>query len=426
MLGRPFHRILDGTVSLNNKILKVKLFEIRCVKGELLDWRIPLSHLLKLAKHNNAKILQFEVPFSNPKLARLMNRLYGEPQIIMRKDGWEWNIYKIPVDSKVEKSFSFVNRNLSQEEAKNFLANFEYYRNKKWLPKESVRRVTAGSSYRSSDFYNKLGNLKKGGAVRMEFVHETAKAFGLSAEKMLAKPKKELLPCSQALITEMQKKGLSIKRVAQNLDISEEKLYGVVNLGQGGFDADEILSLFEVMGDKHKIHLLAPFALPEVDMIAYVNRRLTLHRKTLSSRPAEGWLFYKRNALKALMKEQRVTVKELSRRTGIEAWEIENIWEKQAYPKEWQAILSSLETSEEDLLLRGFYSLSSKDLTEYRQCEKLLKSQLEKNKISISNPEYWDWHAYKFFVGLKQLYASTPIGELTAESIKNLITKIGI
>jgi hypothetical protein len=98
---QPFIRSLEGAVTCKNETLKVRLDNIRVPEGELCNWKLVMSHLKELAKYNNAKTLQFEASFINPKFQRVMEKLYGTPEKEKRmKSGQEleWCIFKIPVE----------------------------------------------------------------------------------------------------------------------------------------------------------------------------------------------------------------------------------------------------------------------------------------------------------------------------------------
>jgi hypothetical protein len=101
---------LFGWVSLRRKTLKVKLENIFIKEGDLLYWKSAMNHLIKLAKHNNAKILHFEANFDNPKFERVMQKLYGPAKEEIRfsksmGDESIWHIFKIPVNEKIKGSF---------------------------------------------------------------------------------------------------------------------------------------------------------------------------------------------------------------------------------------------------------------------------------------------------------------------------------
>lgn len=324
-----------------------------------------------------------------------------------------------------------ANRLLTAEEVYNFVGNFEYQMSKKWVLKAAV---IDEMQMKAHIFYQKLARLKKGRRVRIQFVHDSAKAFGCTTERMLAKPKGHVSPSSQDLIAELQRRKAPMEKVEEITGIAQEELYRVVNLNQGAFNVEQIRSLLNLIcTPRAKVHLLAAFASLKVDMLAFVDHFLGL-KYSMNMAAANNSIFAERanlhcklQGLKGVMDERKLEVSTLSRKAEVGTWKLESILKgSKEHASEWPKLLSALEVPEEDLLLRGFFNLSDKHFAEFRQCEKLLKEHLEKNNMSLGAPERWNWYSYKFYVGIKQLWARTALSQVTEDSITALIAKIGL
>ncbi len=118
----PFEQApgIYGFVTLKKDTLKVKLDDIHVPDGKLGNWKIRMWHLVDLARVNGAKILHFELHFTNEKFLRVMTKIYGEPKIETRHlrcfgDEWteDWCIFIIPVPQQCE-SFTLKNKTDSQ------------------------------------------------------------------------------------------------------------------------------------------------------------------------------------------------------------------------------------------------------------------------------------------------------------------------
>lgn len=101
---RPFQSngyTLDGSMTLKNGTLKIRLEDIKIPDGRLGNWLTVMSNLKTIAKTNNARTLQFEAEIINEKLYDVMKGRYGQPKTIYRnRNGMEteYQVFTIPVE----------------------------------------------------------------------------------------------------------------------------------------------------------------------------------------------------------------------------------------------------------------------------------------------------------------------------------------
>jgi hypothetical protein len=324
---------------------------------------------------------------------------------------------------------------LLPDEAANFVKNVEQIMQERWLSTIEVARLS------NVDYSNLLTQLKNDARPSRKFVYNIAQGLHRSPEALLAPPaEREFSPAAQAFIAEARAKGYTLEETSKKTGISKAKLKLVINKGATNLklSTEEIIRLQRFNGPNtnrpgFSLPILAPFAARDVNMVALIAQS----QATLEN---QGEWFYKRIAVKRLMREQGLNINAYVERIGMSKrdFKIQILGERlggtmatapmpsQAH---WERVLAALNVTEEmekNLVLMGKYKLNSQQVMELRECEKIFKIKAQDALIRNEVARMTEDDLYRLYIAMKHEWSTTPQGAFTQSTLQKIVHRVSL
>jgi len=338
---------------------------------------------------------------------------------------------------------SFRN-NISSSEAENFLKNLNAIMQENWLSQNSIAdkmypvhpNGNKASDSKRAAFGNYVKKIKEGTPPTLKFVNKVATALGCSAESLLADTvTKEINKAGKDFVDEAIRKRFNRQKFSAKTGIPQGDLARIINRGIDKFNVEQINVLLE-KNINFKLPTLIPFATKDIDIVSLVEKYAPLKPANVYGSTLD-WV-YQRKAISQAAFNQGININQLSLKTGLTTDYLkDNILWKPVSTKNADKLFTPPETtrnmvlsalgldniSKQNLILMGKYSLTSDQLNELIQCERLFnhyakKIAAQKSGIAAITGE----DVYQFYLGIKHQFhsAGTAFNDAIPQVIKNI------
>jgi ankyrin repeat protein len=224
-------------------------------------------------------------------------------------------------------------------------------------------------------------------------------------------------------IDEAKRLGFTQERMALRLEVSEKKLYRIVNLEQGRFDKRQIKRLKRA---GMSLPTLAAVAKREVDILGMA--------KVFATEVAKGeghseWQ-WAREGVAMLMKERNLDVNALSAKTGLPLANLLRCIQpggstRLLFNGEWAAITTAFNITQHDLMLIGKFSLSGEQLQELRNFEYFFRGYVSNKQAHRGFASHMsDSELFQLYIGMKHRASLLPDKVCTATIINDVVKTI--